>query len=354
MVGEPARASGLRFSPINDEKRRRQGLTGARPCAHYYHPWVNSCVVTAESLRASRATRPSQQLALTYDRLTVVTSHQSPTISPPGCLHAAQSPPAEVRWESCNEDVAVGWEALDQWGDDVARIEPLTGGVGVNEVWSVRVDGQLAVGRLGRRSDADLAWETELLRHLDREGMTVPVPIPTTDGRHFADGLVVMTYVEGGPPETEADWRRVADTLRQLHRLTPGWPQRPGWRSSTDLLHAETGTKVDLGAMPPEGVVRCRAAWARLTGREQCVVHGDPNPRNIRMTPDRVALIDWDESHVDVPDLDLVLPHNAAGLDDDTHDVAAQAYAAWEAAVCWDPSGTDEFAVKRLAEVRAV
>jgi Ser/Thr protein kinase RdoA (MazF antagonist) len=252
------------------------------------------------------------------------------------------------------EDVAVGWEALDQWGDDVARLEPLTGGVGVNEVWSVRVNGHLAVGRLGKRSDADLAWETELLRHLDREGMTVPVPIPTTDGRHFADGLVVMTYVEGGPPETEADWRRVADTLRQLHRLTNGWPQRPGWRSSTDLLHTETGTKIDLGAMPHEAVVRCRAAWARLTGREQRVVHGDPNPGNIRITADRVALIDWDESHVDVPDLDLALPHNAAGLDGDTHAVAAQARAAWEAAVCWDPSGTDQFAVKRLAEVRAV
>ena len=26
--------------------------------------------------------------------------------------------------------------------------------------------------------------------------------------RLFADGLVVMTYVGGGPPETEADWRR--------------------------------------------------------------------------------------------------------------------------------------------------
>jgi hypothetical protein len=49
-----------------------------------------------------------------------------------------------------------------------------------------------------------------------------------------------------------------------------------------------------------------------------------------------------------------VLPHNAAGLDDDVHDVAAQARAAWEAAVCWDPTGIDEFAVKRLAEVRAV
>ena len=105
-------------------------------------------------------------------------------------------------------------EALEQWGDDVVRVEPLTGGVGVNEVWSVRVNGHLAVGRLGARSDADLAWETELLQHLDREGLTVPVPIPTTDGRLFADGLVVMTYVDGGPPETEADWCRVANTLR--------------------------------------------------------------------------------------------------------------------------------------------
>src|SRR6266511_6249041 len=84
----------------------------------------------------------------------------------------------------------MGWEALKQWGDDVARIEPLAGGV-ANDVWSVRVNGQLAVGRLGRlgaRSDADLAWETALLQHLDREGLTVPVPIPTTDGRLFADG----------------------------------------------------------------------------------------------------------------------------------------------------------------------
>jgi aminoglycoside phosphotransferase (APT) family kinase protein len=102
--------------------------------------------------------------------------------------------------------------------------------------------------------------------------------------------------------------------------------------------------------MPPEGVARCRAAWARLGGRQTCVVHGDPNPRNIRLTAERVALIDWDEAHVDVPDLDLVLPHNAAGLDDAAHDSAAQAWAAWEAAVCWD----DAHAVTRLAEVRAV
>ena len=169
----------------------------------------------------------------------------------------------------------MGWDALAQWGDNIARIEPLAGGV-ANDVWSVRVNGRRVVGRRGVRSDADLAWETALLQHVDREGLTVPLPIPTTDGRLFADGLVVMTYVEGGPPETEADWRRVADTLRQLHRLTQGWRQRPGWRSSTDLLHFETGTKVDLGAMPADGVARCRAAWARLIGRKTCVVHSDP------------------------------------------------------------------------------
>ncbi|MDG4820581.1 phosphotransferase [Asanoa sp. WMMD1127] len=244
----------------------------------------------------------------------------------------------------------MGWEALGQWGDDAARVEPLTGGV-ANDVWRLRVDGRPAVGRLGTGSDADLAWETELLRFLDRQGLSVPVPMPTVDGRLFVDGLVVMTYVEGVPPETHADWQRVAEALRELHRLTRGWPQRPGWRSSTDLLHAETGTKVDLNAMPAEGVARCRAAWARLTGRPTCVVHGDPNNLgNVRMTPDRVALIDWDEAHVDVPDLDLVLPDNAAGLDDEAWDIAAQASAAWEAAVCWD----DEFSVKRLAEVRPV
>lgn len=243
----------------------------------------------------------------------------------------------------------MGWEALGQWGGDAARVAPLTGGV-ANDIWRVRIDGRFAVARLGGRSDADLAWETELLVHLDRAGFTVPVPLPTAGGRLFSDGLVVMTHLYGEPPTTPTHWRRVAETLRELHRLTRDWPQRPGWLSSTDLLRAQTGTKVDLDAMPPEGVDRCRAAWARLVGRPTCVVHGDPNPGNVLITGDGVGLIDWDEAHVDVADLDLALPDNAAGLDDDALDVAAQASAAWEAAVCWG----DDYALKRLAEVRAI
>ncbi|MCB0999500.1 MAG: phosphotransferase [Ilumatobacteraceae bacterium] len=243
----------------------------------------------------------------------------------------------------------MGWDALAHWGPDAVRVERLTGGV-ANDIWTVRVRGEIAVGRLGTRSDADLAWETGLLRHLDSRGIHVPLPIATTDGRWFASGLVVMTWIDGGPPETAADWRRVAATLREVHRATAGWPQRPGWRSSVDLLRARSGTKIDLGAMPVEAVARCRAAWARLVGRPTCVVHGDPNAGNIRITADRVGLIDWDEARVDVADLDLALPHDAADLGDHAFDVAAQASAAWEAAVCWD----DDYARRRLAEVRPV
>lgn len=241
------------------------------------------------------------------------------------------------------------WDALAHWGEDAVKVERFTGGV-ANEVWRVRVDGRLAVGRLGTRSDADLEWETELMLHLDRQGIAVPMPIPARDGRLFVDGLVVMTHLDGGPPQDEADWRRVAETLRAVHRVTQGWPQRPGWRSSTELLFAETGTRIDLGAMPPEAVARCRAAWARLAGRETSVVHGDNNAGNILVTADRVALIDWDEARVDVPDFDLALPHNAAGLVGGARDTAEQAAAAWDAAICWQ----DDFSMRRLAEVRPV
>lgn len=243
------------------------------------------------------------------------------------------------------------WKMLGEWGKNVTRIKSLKRGEGgvVNDVWSVRIDGKLAVARLGNRSDADLDWEAKLLQFLDQQGFSVPTPIPTTDGRLFVDGMVLMKYLEGEMPETKEDWQNVAKTLKDIHKLTKNWPQRPGWRSSIDLLHAETGTKIDLTKMPPEGVARCRAAWAKLKGSQTCVVQGDTNPRNILINNNQVALIDWDESHVDVPEIDLgKLPYNASNLEEDAYYIASQASAAWDAAVCWD----DEYAVKRLAEVQ--
>lgn len=79
------------------------------------------------------------------------------------------------------------------------------------------------------------------------------------------------------------------------------------------------------------------------------MVHGDPNPGNIRIDGERVVLFDWDESRVDVPLLDLVLPANAADLPDADWTLARQASSAWEAAVCW--ASEPEYAATRLAEV---
>lgn len=242
------------------------------------------------------------------------------------------------------------WPELAQWGDDTALIEPLTGGTS-NDVWRVLIGGRLAVARRGSRPDDDLAWETGLMLHLDRNGLAVPVPIPTRDGRLFSGGTMIMTFMEGSPPQTPADWRRVADTLRRVHTLTRDWPQRPGWKSATDLLTSERFTRIDLTAMPAEAVARCRNAWARLAGRPTAVVHGNPNnPANICITPERVALVDWDEARVDAPEFDLALPHNGAGLAGIERDTIEQAAAAWEAAICWQ----DDYALRRLAEVRPV
>jgi hypothetical protein len=146
----------------------------------------------------------------------------------------------------------------------------------------------------------------------------VPVPIPTTDGRLFADGVVVMSYVEGGPPETEADWRRVADTLRPLHRLTQAGRSVPAGDRRPTSCTPRPGRRSTLGRCRLRALPDAEQRGRGSSGVGRASSMATPNnPGNVRMTADRVALIDWDEWHVDVPELDLVLPHNAAGLDDD-------------------------------------
>ena len=93
-------------------------------------------------------------------------------------------------------EMPVGWETLELWGQDAERIEPFAGGV-ANDVWSVRVRGHFAVGRLGARSDPDLAWETELLQHLDREGL-IGTGTDPDDGRQAVRGRYGGDDVRGG------------------------------------------------------------------------------------------------------------------------------------------------------------
>lgn len=235
---------------------------------------------------------------------------------------------------------------LAHWGD-VTITGPTSGGA-VNNVVFATVNGNNAVIRRARASEASLRWELELLADLRRAGLAVPGVIASEDGRDTIEGIVVFERVQGRPPSA-SDWPAVRDYLSRLHQLGSR-PQRPGVRSATDLLTASDSTDIDLTAMPDEAARRCRAAWARLEHVPPTVIHGDPGETNVLVGDDGPVLIDWDEARVDAPHFDL------AALSDDVCPLvgrerwtARQAASAWEAAISWrrEPS----YAKRRLAEL---
>lgn len=223
---------------------------------------------------------------------------------------------------------------LEAWG--VATIEEDLSGFR-NRVWSIRLHGERYIARQPLRDRATLNWELDLLETLSANGFHVPVAIPTASGERDVDGLVVFTFVSGDRPRSRRDWRLVGDELRRLHELTRGWPQRPGFHASRDLLTTDVGNDVDMSLLPSVDATLCRDAWAALPDTEGSVVHGDPSPENVVIDGHRVGLFDWDEARIDSPLLDLgALPDaEAAGLTPELFACARRASEAWEAAVCW-------------------
>ena len=222
-------------------------------------------------------------------------------------------------------------DLLEAWGP--LEVAGVLGGGNRNTVMEARLGARRVVVRRSRRPPASLAWEADLLDHLARNGLRVPVVVPTVDGRRHVDSVMVQTWLDGTQPGA-ADWPAVTAFLRRLHQITATWPQRPGSASTRDLLTADRGGDVDLSAMPADAVADCRRAWARLDGSSQAVVHGDPGPANIRINADGAGLLDWDEARVDYTDLDLAelpgsdLPHPRLAL-------AREAATAWETANGW-------------------
>jgi Ser/Thr protein kinase RdoA (MazF antagonist) len=212
-------------------------------------------------------------------------------------------------------------------------MRPLSGG-SRNEVVEVAdTRGRRLVARASKRAGAALEWELDLLEQLALLDFIVAPVVPAMDGRRHVDGVVVQEWMDGEPP-TGKDWVEVANELRRLHSATVGWPQRPSFRSSRELLSHTRGGDVDLSAMPQDAARACRAAWRELDDVPFSVVHGDPGESNIRMTASGVGFLDWDESRVDHGDLDLAaLPGEALPLERLTR--ARAAVHAWEAATCW-------------------
>ena len=229
-------------------------------------------------------------------------------------------------------------------GEDVSGLR--------NRVWKVRIDGEPLIARQSARPPEVLDWELDLLEALHDQGFTVPLPIRTASGQRRVGGLVIFSFLEGREPEGRRDAALVGDELRRLHGLLPAWPQRPGFRTASDLLTADVGGDVDMSVLAPEDAALCRSAWRELPERAPTVIHGDPSPTNVRIDGDIVGLLDWDEARVDSPLLDLgALPDaESAGLSADDFERARRASIAWEVAVCWQIE--DGYARRRLRELR--
>jgi Ser/Thr protein kinase RdoA (MazF antagonist) len=199
------------------------------------------------------------------------------------------------------DDLAI---RLSPWGV-TAHVEARLSGGNRNAVWAVRVHGVRYAARVSARPASALEWEIRLLDYLRECGMRVPTALRTLDGRTHAYGLVLWTWMEGDASASEADWRLVAAELELLHRLTRAWVQRPGFRSTRELLERPAGGDVRLDLMPRDAVRRVRGAWRPLRDEPVSVVHGDPGRSNVRICGKRAGLIDWDEARVDASVLDL-------------------------------------------------
>jgi Ser/Thr protein kinase RdoA (MazF antagonist) len=233
----------------------------------------------------------------------------------------------------------------------VELVEPLPGGHR-NQVFLARRGERCLVVRTSTRPVEALDWEIRLLEFLAAAGLSVPVPLPSDDGRPHVEGVMVTDFVDGRPPRDATDWHRVIDVVATLHELTREWPQRPGFASTGHLLTGDRGGDVRLDAMPPEGVAAVRAAWRPLAIGDECVVHGDVGGGNILVDGPRVTLLDWDEARVDVPWFDFAFVPEEVGVPVPVERaVLVTAGVAWEAATCW--VAEPEYAARRLAELHA-
>jgi Ser/Thr protein kinase RdoA (MazF antagonist) len=196
-----------------------------------------------------------------------------------------------------------GPRALAAWSR-VELVQTLTGGAR-NQVYLARRGGQQLVVRRSTRPPASLDWELDLLEHLRVHAIGVPQLVPADDGRRHVDALLVHQFIKGHPPHDSRDWRRVVDLLDVIHGLTGGWPQRPGFASSRELLTSDRGGDVHLDTTPHGAVEAIRGAWQPILQGPECAIHADVGAGNILVDGDAVALLDWDEARVDVPWFDF-------------------------------------------------
>jgi Phosphotransferase enzyme family len=139
----------------------------------------------------------------------------------------------------------------------------------------------------------------------------------------------------------------VADELMHLHTTCADVAQRPGSMAVTDLTATSRSVDADMSAIPTDATEVILGIFNSYKHIPVALIHGDPNASNIRITNDgRVALLDWDESRVDVVWHDLS-NLGIQVLGDVDHERAQRLSNAWETANAW--VAEPEYAQRRYA-----
>jgi Ser/Thr protein kinase RdoA (MazF antagonist) len=188
---------------------------------------------------------------------------------------------------------------VDAW-PGLQLVNPAIGGHR-NEVWVGELCDRIVSVRQSCRSEASLAWELQLLCTLSNRGFLVPAPVACETGSLSYEGVVVQDWIDGHEPSSDDEWRLVAD----------------------------------MSAIPIEVAEVIFGIFNSYRHIPVSLIHGDPNASNIRITNDgRGALLDWDESRVDVVWHDLS-NLGIQVLGDADHAGAQRLSNAWEAANAW-------------------
>lgn len=175
---------------------------------------------------------------------------------------------------------------------------------GVNATYQVETGGTsyfLRVYRPGRRTEADVAFELALIRHLGARHVPAAQPVPRRDGgftSQFGESLVVLfEQAPGRPVPTDADLsRRLGRAAAALHNATVEFAGPPG-RAPLDLAHLVDQSMAYIEPRLPAATALGRRVKAALPpGLQWGACHGDLFRGNCRLTEDgTLTLFDFDE-----------------------------------------------------------
>jgi hypothetical protein len=215
---------------------------------------------------------------------------------------------------------------IERW-NTTAELRPLLGGHRNLAYRTVGLDTDF-VFKSTKRTPAGIAWLRQVHQVARQSGFVVPFLQHSSRGQLVEEGWTCETFIEGQylPPEGLSS---LLPLITRFHEATERLPQRPGFRSSQELLIHAVGGDVSLDKMPRGLVSKCRDAWLAVADRHESVIHGDLNHSNtLRCLDGRIALIDWDECRRDLLLFDL-------GPLREGDDREQSARIAWEVACSW-------------------